>query len=97
MSVFNVTQMGDEEPELVVGALEAAASEFDRRAMLPQYGELERCRIFACATWLRDMAREINDDQKAEWERMATAIAQRDAAFVSELRKRRNRPSQLDG
>ena len=40
-----------------------AAEEFDRRAMLPEYGERgcatrERVRIMACAQWLRDMAED---------------------------------------
>lgn len=46
--------------------LEMAAAEFDRRAMLPQYGPAglataERTRIMGCAQWLRDMAQDELD------------------------------------
>lgn len=46
--------------------LEEAADEFDRRAMLPQYGPAgtvtpDRARIMGCAQWLRDMAQDEQD------------------------------------
>jgi hypothetical protein len=42
--------------------LEEAAEEFDRRAMLPTICEgFERCRVMACAQWLRDMAQDARE------------------------------------
>jgi hypothetical protein len=98
MSVFDVTKMGDGESEIITSALELAAQEFDRRAMLPTISEgFERARVLACAQWLRDMAQDITTDQEAEWKRLAALNEQYNAAFIADIRKRRNRPSQLDG
>lgn len=42
--------------------LEAAADEFDRRAMGPLiHPGYERARVMCCAEWLRDMAREMRE------------------------------------
>jgi hypothetical protein len=96
MSVFDVTKMGDGESEIITAALALAAQEFDRRAMLPTISEgFERARVMACAQWLRDMAQDIATDQEAEWNRLAAINEQAMAAFVADIRKRRNRPSRF--
>jgi hypothetical protein len=38
-----------------------AATEFDKRALSPQYAAAERARIMACSQWLRDMAQELSE------------------------------------
>lgn len=44
--------------------LDAAADEFDRRAMLPTIAPgAERTRVMACAQWLRDMAHDVRNPE----------------------------------
>jgi len=46
----------------VLRLMENMAQEFDRRAILPEYGDRERARILACSTWIRDMATELGSN-----------------------------------